>query len=532
MCGFLTYFGHDYDLSQLEEASRKISYRGPDTSSYKAISHNVVMTFHRLAIMDTSSLGDQPLFHPEDASLSLVCNGEIYNYKSLIDTFKFQVKSNSDCEVILHLYKKYGIEKTIKMLDGVFAFTLYDGKKNILFSSRDSFGVRPSFIGWDSRGGVAIASEIKALVDICDKSIIPFPPGSWWASDVPCAFTGLNVHFDNKFQKGDEKEFCKNIKNLLTNSVKKRMMSDREVGCLLSGGLDSSLISALVASMTDDRKKLKTFSIGMEGSPDLDHAKIVADHIGSDHHSIQLSQQEFLDAIDVVIYNIESYDTTTVRASVGNYLVSKYIRENTDVKVVFNGDGADEVCMGYVYNKHAPSVDDFYNENIKLIDEIYMFDVLRSDRCVSSNGLEARTPFLDKKFVEYYMSIPPEMKMFGSNKRPEKYLLRKAFEKSNLLPDEVLWRRKCAFSDGVSSIENSWHKTLQKFINSHVSDEEFNREKVNIDHCSPALKESYYYRKIFEKFFRGKSHVIPHFWMPNWTDTIDPSARELSGYKE
>ena len=532
MCGFLTYMGSNYSLSQIEEASKKIAYRGPDSSSCKTISQNVVMAFHRLAIIDQSSLGEQPLFHPNDSSIALVCNGEIYNYKSLIQSHSLNVKSDSDCEVILHLYKRYGIEKTLEMLDGVFAFTLYDSKVNILFAARDPLGIRPSFIGWDKKGGVSIASEMKALIDICDKNIIPFPPGSWWASDVPCAFTGFTEYFDNRFKEQDEKEACENIKKLLTDSVKKRMMSDREIGCLLSGGLDSSLISSLVASMTEDRKKLKTFSIGMKGSPDLNYAKIVADHIGSDHHSIQLSQQEFLDAIETVIYNIESYDTTTVRASVGNYLVARYIRDNTDVKVVFNGDGADEVCMGYIYNCNAPSIVDFYNENINLVNEIHAFDVLRSDRCVSSNGLEARTPFLDKQFVKYCMSIPPEMKMFGENGKPEKYLLRKAFEASKLLPDEILWRRKCAFSDGVSSIKNSWHKTLQDFINSRISDEEFERDKIKINHCSPMLKESYYYRKIFDKFFSGHSHVIPHFWMPKWTDTIDPSARELSGYKE
>ncbi len=532
MCGFLTYLGPNCNLSSLDAAAKKIMYRGPDSSSREMISSNVVMIFHRLAIMDTSSLGDQPLFHPEDHSLSLVCNGEIYNYKSLIQSHRFQMRSNSDCEIILHLYKRYGIEKTIKMLDGVFAFTLYDAKNDMLFAGRDTFGVRPSFIGWDEDGGVAIASEIKALIDICDKNIIPFPPGSWWASDVPCAFTSFTRHFDTKLEDMSEEDACKNIKSILTESVRKRMMSDREVGCLLSGGLDSSLISALVSSMSSDKKKLKTFSVGMKGSPDLDYASVVASHIGSDHHSIQLSQQDFLDAIETVIYNIESYDTTTVRASVGNYLVSKYIRENTDVKVVFNGDGADEVCMGYVYNQNAPSQIDFYNENVKLLNEIYMFDVLRSDRCVSSNGLEARTPFLDKKFVKYYMSIPIRMKMFGNNGKPEKYLLRKAFFESGLLPPQVINRRKCAFSDGVSSIQNSWHKTLYNFIDSKVSDEEFHRDKSKITHCTPILKESYYYRKIFKKFFNGHDHIIPHFWMPQWTNVDDPSARELSGYQE
>ena len=531
MCGFLVHYGIPKEISALADSAQKIQYRGPDNTTRLSINKKIELYFHRLAIIDTSTLANQPLAHPEDSNLSLVCNGEIYNYKELIQEHELEVKSGSDCEVILHLYKIYGISETVKMLDGVFAFVLYDAAEDIVFCARDPFGVRPAFIGWSDDGSITIASEMKALIDICDGSIIPFPPGSWWASDVPGAFMNYyNSTFDQL--QLDEEKTCQKIRELLTAAVAKRMMSDREVGCLLSGGLDSSLISALVASMVDDPQNLKTFSIGMEGSPDLRYAQIVADYIGSDHHSVQLSEEEFIEAIETVIYNIESYDTTTVRASVGNYLISKYISENTDVKVVFNGDGADEVCMGYVYNKNAPGLVDFSEENVKLLNEIYLFDVLRSDRCVSSNGLEARTPFLDKAFVEYCMQIPPVLKMFGSNGRPEKYLLRKAFENTNLLPKEILHRRKCAFSDGVSNIKNSWHTTLQEFIDSQISDEEFKEGRRNIQHCTPFLKESYFYRKIFDKFFTERAYVIPHFWMPNWTDAKDPSARELKNYQE
>jgi len=363
--------------------------------------------------------------------------------------------------------------------------------------------------------------------------ITPFPPGTVWFSDEPYLFSAYYSYSYPVTEEGTEEEICNNIRDLLTKSVEKRMMSEREIGCLLSGGLDSSLISALVSkNMKANGKKLKTFSIGMEGSPDLEYAKKVAEHIDSEHHVVQLTSQEFLDAIETVIYNIESYDTTTVRASVGNYLVSKYIRENTNCKVVFNGDGADEVCMGYVYNQNAPSDEEFYYENIRLLREIHYFDVLRSDRSISSNGLEPRTPFLDKDFVEYYMNIEPEHKRFGKNNKPEKYLLRKAFEESGLLPDEVLWRHKCAFSDGVSSIENSWHKTLKQFVDSQLSDEEFELIKKNTEHCKPILKESAFYRKIYESYYGEHVALIPHFWMPRWTNVTDPSARELSNYKE
>jgi asparagine synthase (glutamine-hydrolysing) len=531
MCGFLAHYGLNQDISSIQASASKIRYRGPDNTQNIRVNEKLFMSFHRLAIIDPSAGSNQPLVHPKDSNLTLVCNGEIYNYKELIDQYNLQVQSGSDCEVILHLYKIYGISETVSKLDGVFAFALYDANIDRLFIARDPYGVRPAFIGWSEDDSVAVASEMKALTDLCDKSIIPFPPGSWWGSDVPGAF--MNYHTRNLLiEKNDEETMCDNIRKLLTTAVSKRMMADREVGCLLSGGLDSSLISALVASMSKDSTKLKTFSIGMKGSPDLQYAQLVAEHIKSDHHSVQLTEQDFLDAIETVIYNIESFDTTTVRASVGNYLISKYIREHTDVKVVFNGDGADEVCMGYVYNRNAPSLEEFRNENIKLLQEIHLFDVLRSDRSISSNGLEARTPFLDLDFVNYYLSIPTAFKMFGSNGRSEKYMLRKAFEKTGLLPDEVLHRHKCAFSDGVSSIENSWHKTLKDFIDSQISDEEFESEKNNISHCTPVLKESYFYRKVFNKLFGKQAYVIPHFWMPRWTNTQDPSARELENYKE
>ena len=308
-------------------------------------------------------------------------------------------------------------------------------------------------------------------------------------------------------------------------------MAEREIGCLLSGGLDSSLITSLVSKYNQD-KQLNTFSIGMPGSIDLEYAQTVANFLNTKHHQIEISEKEFLSAIETVIYNIESYDTTTVRASVGNYLVSKYISENTDCKVIFNGDGSDEVCCGYVYLKNAPSMKELQSESERLIKEIHYFDVLRSDRSISSNGLEARTPFLDKEFVTYYLSIPADLKKFDGEKRLEKHLLRKAFDHQSFLPYEVLWRRKCAFSDGVSSQKRSWHRIIQNFVDQLISDQEFFREKDSFKHCVPQLKESYYYRKIFESFFGGHEKLVPHFWMPKWSNTNDPSARELMGYSE
>ena len=347
---------------------------------------------------------------------------KIYNYKKIIKKYNFKMKSESDCEVILHLYNKLGIEKTLKELDGVFAFCIYDKNKDLMLAGRDPFGVRPAFLGISSRSEILIGSEIKAIKDL-SSTITPLPPGTWWQSDDP---QKLNIYYfyDYKVKNINKDGILKDTERLLSESVIKRLMSEREIGCLLSGGLDSSLIAGLVSKYSS-QTNLNTFSIGLNGSPDLKYAQIVADYIGSNHHSVKLTQDDFLNAIEEVIYNIESYDTTTVRASIGNYLISKYIRDNTDVKVVFNGDGADEVCMGYVYNKNAPSEKDFFDENVRLLKEIHYFDVLRSDRSISSNGLEARTPFLDKNFVNHYMSIDPKLKMFGKNKLPEKYLLRK-----------------------------------------------------------------------------------------------------------
>ena len=529
MCGIFAYKGDKHNWGKLKESVDLISYRGPDNSHYDNISNDVLFAFHRLAIMGVTISGDQPMKHPNNQSLTLICNGEIYNYQELAKKYNFKLTTGSDCEIILFMFEAFGVEKTVKELDGVFMFVLHDASSNQLFASRDPIGVRPGFIG-TKEDELVIASEAKPLVQLCE-TVLPFPPGTWWCSDTPKTFKSYFTYNSPIIREKDEDAICKQIRILLTNAVKKRLMAEREIGCLLSGGLDSSLITSLVSRYNNDQK-LNTFSIGMPGSVDLDYAQIVADFLGTKHHQIEISEKDFLDAIETVIYNIESYDTTTVRASVGNYLVSKFIAENSNCKVIFNGEGADEVCCGYVYLKNAPNTEALQKESEKLVKEIYYFDVLRSDRSISSNGLEARTPFLDKAFVKYYLSIPAELKMFDGTKRLEKYLLRKAFDSQGLLPDEALWRRKCAFSDGVSSQNKSWHHIIQAFVDQTISDDEFIRERKIYNHCMPQLKESYYYRKIFEQYFGKNEQLIPHFWMPKWVKTHDPSARELTGYQE
>ncbi len=527
MCGIFSYFGKTN--KNLNTHLDTIKYRGPDNTQKLYLDDLMFFGFHRLSIIGTDKKGDQPMIHPENHSLNLICNGEIYNYLQLADKYQFKLTTGSDCEVILFMYEKFGIARTLHELDGVFMFVIYDSLKKELIASRDPMGVRPGFVSLD-KANIAIASEAKSLIGI-SENIKPFPPGTWFSSSSPKLYNRYFFYKNEQLKIKDEDIISSKIGYLLTEAVKKRLMSEREIGCLLSGGLDSSLITGLVSKYYNG-PELNTFSIGMEGSVDLLYAEKVAQYLKTKHHQVEISEDEFLNTIEKVIYNIESYDTTTVRASVGNYLVSKYIKDNTNCKVIFNGDGSDEVCCGYIYLKNAPTDKDLQKESEKLIEELHYFDVLRSDRSISSNGLEPRTPFLDKEFVKYYLSIPPKLKKFDGNKRLEKFLLRKAFENEGLIPDEVLWRRKVAFSDGVSSKSKSWHKIIQTYVDEIINDHEFQREVSKINHCKPKLKESYYYRKIFKKFYDGCDDLIPHFWLPNWSNINDPSARELTGYKE
>jgi asparagine synthase (glutamine-hydrolysing) len=544
MCGIFAYIGTSIDCSIIQNAYLKTANRGPDNHEIKSISNNLIFGFHRLAINDISFKGMQPLHHPHKPYW-IICNGEIYNSKQLIKDNNFKLYSNSDCEVIIHLYEKYGINKLLTMIDSeAFAFCLYDGITNELFVARDRFGVRPLFIGKTTNNEILIASEMKNISMISNCTISQFTPGCWKKYSL------FNLHesdyksyYDYIFptiKNNNINNICYNIKNKLTDAVIKRLMSDRPIGCMLSGGLDSSLISAIVAKEIKKISsiKLKTFSIGLKGSTDLFYAKKVADFIGSEHHSIELEEKDFLNAIPEVIYNIESYDTTTVRASVGNYLLGKYIKENTDITVLFNGDGSDEQS-GYLYMENAPNEIEFKNECIRLLKEIHYYDALRSDRAVSSKwSLETRTPFLDTNFVNYYMSIDSKFKMYSKEQNNnifnekifEKHLLRLSFAEDKLIPNEVLWRRKEAFSDGCSSNERSWHKIIKEFIDNKITDETFEKEKYKFTYNIPQMKETLYYRNIFEKYYKGRGNIIPHLWVPKWTNIIDPSARELDNY--
>jgi asparagine synthase (glutamine-hydrolysing) len=537
MCGIFAYLGNTYAIPDLVKWFMSFQHRGPDYSTINKITPSLIFGFHRLSINDLTHKGNQPIVSDDD-NITLICNGEIYNHKALEEKYKFNrsLYSHSDCEIIIHMYKKFGIKRTIRELDGVFAFVLHDKEKDIIYTGRDPFGIRPLFMGFTTTGELFFASELKGIPSDC-LNIKQFPPGCWWSSNNDKI---MNRYYEYKYElKLDqtEEEVCSKIRELLVQATQKRLMSDVEVGCLLSGGLDSSITAALTCEeFKKTGQKLKTFSIGMEGSKDIHYARIVADHLQTEHYEIIATQQDFLDAIPKVCAIVESYDITTVRASVGHYLVAKYVQDNTNVKVLISGEGSDEQG-GYVYQLNAPSTDALQNELQRLLQDIHLFDVLRSDRSISSNGLEARVPFLDKDFVEYYMSVDPAMKM--SHGKIDKYILREAFRNQGLVPECVLNRGKNGFSDSVSPTDIPWYKIIQNHIDTIISDEEFMEHKDSILLYEPKTKESYYYAKQFcHNYHINHRDVIPYYWMPKWSvdddgnEANDPSGTILSVFND
>lgn len=484
---------------------QKLQHRGPDRSKIYQ-DDQCFMGFHRLCIHDTTHHGDQPL---ELDNIKLICNGEIYNYEELIKENNFKMTSHSDCEVILHMYKKYGLRETLDQLDGVYAFVLKDGDK--FYVARDSYGVRPLFYGTGEAGIMYFASEMKALSFL--DNVRWFPPGNYWEQ-------GEFYIFKKYFLKPFHYFNIPTCKKLLTNAVEKRLSGDRPIGFLLSGGLDSSIICKLGHDLL--KQKITTFSIGYEGnSRDLKYSSILANKLHSNHHVVRYNFQEALDILPEVINMIESYDITTIRASVPHYLIGKYIKENTDIKIVLSGEGADEIFGGYLYFHNAPAIINFKNETMRLLDEIYMYDVLRSDRCMASHGLEVRVPFLDKEFVKYIMRVDTLQKVVQNNY--EKYYLRKTFEDD--LPKEIAWRRK----DGFSDSNGNFVSEFKEWVENEISDIDL---RNNTYGCN--TKEELYYRRIFESIYPNRSNIIPHHWMPKWTsqELNDPSGELLMDLNE
>ena len=515
------------------------------------------MGFTRLAINGLNAGGMQPF---TKGQIHWMCNGEIYNWKSIIEENDLApTVSGSDCEVLGDLYTLFqdNLSSFFRALDGVFSIVIVDKARGRVVVGRDPYGVRPLYTGvknlYSSQveglikievSHVVFGSEIKSLLPFCE-SVVPFPPGSFQIWDIASKKMVYSDRYHSppwltnplytSVNPCGLDMACMSLRFALEQAVQKRMMMERPVAALLSGGIDSSLIASLVNKtlLAAGKPPLKTFSIGMSGSSDLKYAKKVADWIGSDHTEICLTADDFFKAIPNVIYDIETYDTTTVRASVGNWLVSKKIREVSDCKVVFNGDGSDEVFGSYLYFYQAPNNRAFEEEVTRLLTDIHMFDVQRSDRCISSHGLEPRTPFLDKQFVAVARSIATEWRRPIKGQQVEKWILRRAFDDGVTLPHDVLWRRKEAFSDGVSSQEKSWYQEIQERVSVFIDSDRLERAYLHYPHLPPKTAEQYYYRYTYELNF-GKvaaTSCTPYFWMPKWSPGVtDPSARALAVY--
>lgn len=524
MCGFLAEIGTDISDQDLFSMADLMQHRGPD-QTIRMSEGKARFVFHRLSIMDLSDSGQQPFTFEQ---ITVACNGEIYNDPELREVLKtdYQFKSGSDCESLLPLYLKYGAEGLVSRLDGEFAFVLYDAEKDAVFAGRDPMGIRPLFYCRPSTGGLVFASEVKALRDL-DGEVIPFPPGHYYDGSKDVFTPYLKLWETAELVKPTLDEVTRQINTLLTKAVEKRLRSDAPVGFLLSGGLDSSLVCAIAARLSD--RPITTFSVGIEDGPiDTYYAQEVADYLGSDHHEFLFSKEDIFDHLNELIYHLETWDITTVRASMGMSLLCRYIRKETPIKVVLTGEVSDEI-FGYKYTDYAPSPEAFQEEAAKRVQELFYYDVLRADRCISMHGLEARVPFSDPDFVSYVMSVDPSLKMnsYGIGK----YLLRSAFEEGAYLPKSILYREKAAFSDAVG---HSMVDLLKELAERTYTDEEFELERAKYEHGTPFTKESLLYRDIFESHFSGKAELIPDFWMPNksWEncDVDDPSARVLPNY--
>ncbi len=498
-----------------------ISYRGPDNTKVKNV-ENYTFIFHRLAIMDTSHAGDQPF---EDNRWVLICNGEIFNYKLLKQQYTdYPYISHSDCETIIPLLENHRLPEACNVLDGEFAFVAYDKRHKRIIAARDPMGIRPLFYGYTKEQEIAFASEMKDLIGFCEK-VYPFPPGHYYNGEEIKPFCELYRVPGGKQYQMDK--ILVNIRNILIASVVKRLDADVPIGYLLSGGLDSSLVCAIAQRHTT--KPITTFAIGLDNKPiDLKYAKQVADYLGTNHHEVIFSEQDIKDVLRTIIWHTETWDVTTIRASTPMFLLCKYIRANSDIRVLLSGEVSDEL-FGYKYTDYAPTAVAFQKESQKRIKELYMYDVLRADRCISGNSLEARVPFSDRSFVEYVLEIEPELKLntYGMGK----YLLRKAFEGTELLPDEILYRDKAAFSDAVG---HGLAETLIEMAEARYTDEEFAAKVKEYTENPPLTKEGLMYREIFREMFPNQDHVICGYWLPNreWPncDLVDPSARHLPNY--
>jgi len=524
MCSIIGYCGNVIDMDAFERGFAQTKSRGPDDSRIIDTGRGL-LGFHRLSIMGLTPSGMQPF---ELDGSYVVCNGELYGFEKQRGQLRekgYTFKSDSDCEILLPLYREYGTDM-FAMLDAEFACIIYDGEAGEFIAARDPIGIRPLYYGYDVKGTVIFASEAKNLVGLAEK-VMPFPPGHFYKGGRFVQY--CDIASVSSVCGDDLETACGKIREKLIAGVKKRLVSDAKVGFLLSGGLDSSLVCAIAAK--ESEKPIETFAIGMEKDAiDLKYARQVAEYIGSHHTEVYMTPEEVLSSLEEVIHLLGTYDITTIRASMGMYLVCKAIHEKTDIRVILTGEISDEL-FGYKYTDFAPTAEAFQQEAQKRVRELHMYDVLRADRCISVNSLEARVPFGDLDFTKYVMELDPEMKLNKYGKG--KYLLRHAFEGLGYLPDSILWREKAAFSDAVG---HSMVDDLKEYAEGRYSDEEFEKRRAKYSHAQPFTKESLLYREIFEKYYPGQAEMIADFWMPNkaWEgcDVDDPSARVLPNYGE
>lgn len=534
MCSIIGFCDSSLPESYVQDALAKTISRGPDATRILNNNNNGYLGFNRLAIMGLTESGMQPF--TLDGS-SVVCNGEIYGFRKIKQDLivkGYTFVSESDCEILLPMYREYGTAM-FRMLDAEYALILYDAETSSYIAARDPIGIRPLYYGYlnetsasddtAKRSSIVFASEPKNLVGLCHE-IKPFPPGHYYKDGAfVCYSDPADVKHYNTSH--DLTQISKEIHDRLVSGVEKRLDADAPVGFLLSGGLDSSLVCGIAAKQLD--KPLETFAIGMDiDAIDLKYAREVADYIGSNHHEVIITKDDVLNALEPVVAALGTYDITTIRASIGMYLCCKYIHEHSDVRVLLTGEISDEL-FGYKYTDFAPDAAAFQAEAEKRIHEIHMYDVLRADRCISVNSLEARVPFGDLSFVDYVMHLDPEKKLNRYQKG--KYLLRHAFAEDHLIPESILWREKAAFSDAVG---HSLKDDLCEYAEQRYSDEEFAKKCRQYTHATPFTKESLLYREIFEKYYPNQSQLVKDFWMPNqsWPgcNVKDPSARVLSNY--
>ena len=546
MCGIVCAFDIKQKVEDLRpqvlEMAKTIRHRGPDWSGIYS-DDKVIMAHERLAIVDPAS-GKQPLLSP-DKKLILAANGEIYNHRELRAKYPdYDFQTQSDCEVILALYQEKGVD-FVDDMNGIFGFAIYDVEKDEYFIARDHMGIIPLYIGWDKNGTFYVASELKALEGICTK-IQLFSPGHYMSSKDGEFVKWYKRDWSEYDAVRDNETSIAEVKQALEDAVHRQLMSDVPYGVLLSGGLDSSVTSAIAKKYSerrieaDDKEKawypqLHSFSVGLEGSPDLAAAKKVADHIGTVHHEIKFTIQEGLDAIKDVIYNIETYDITTIRSSTPMYLMARVIK-SMGIKMVLSGEGADELFGGYLYFHKAPSAKEFHEETVRKLDKLHMYDCLRANKSLAAWGIEGRVPFLDKEFMDVAMRINPQDKMINGE-RMEKWVVRKAFE--DMIPESVAWRQKEQFSDGVGY---SWIDTLKELVASEVSDEQIQNAAFRFPINTPLNKEEYYYRSIFEGHFPSDaaalsvpqeasvacSTAIALEWDEAFKNMNDPSGRAIA----